>query len=145
MTVNPWRILRGAWPMTLEWVNMPPGERGRLYPRLSVILLDPRLGQAEQRCTIAHDLAHWILDHDTCTDRRASTRVEREAEQFAARWLVDVEMYVRALKWSHHDQIIADELWIDPPMLQAWRDCMTDEERAYVDEHRGDAEKWGAA
>ena len=74
MTVNPWRILQGAWPMTLQWAKLPPGERGRLYPELSVILLDDRLGQAEQRCTLAHDLAHWILDHATCTDRRSIGR-----------------------------------------------------------------------
>lgn len=145
MTVNPWRVLRGAWPMTLEWAHLPAGERGRMYPRLSVMLLDPRLGQAEQRCTVAHDLAHWILDHDTCTDRRSGSRLEVEAEQFAARWLVDIEKYVRALVWAAHDSELAEELWIDRPMLSAWRDCMTDEEQSYVDEHRVDAERWGAA
>ena len=66
-------------------------------------------------------------------------------ERFAARWLVDSEKYVRALVWAANDDELADELWIDRPMLSAWRDCMTDEERAYVDEHSGDAEKWGAA
>jgi hypothetical protein len=145
MTVNPWRVLRGAWPMTLEWANLPAGERGRIYPRLSVMLLDPRLGQAEQRCTVAHDLAHWILDHDTCTDRRSGTRTEREAEHFAARWLVDLEQYVLANQWSAHDIEIAEELWIDLPMLTAWRECMNDEERAYVEERRVTAEEWGAA
>lgn len=145
MTVNPWRILRGAWPMTQEWAELPAGERGRLYPKLSVILLDRRLGQAELRCTLAHDLAHWILDHDTCHDRRSRHRFERQAEAFAARWLVDIEAYVRAMRWGANDGEVAEELWVDVPMLTAWRECMTDEERSYVEGHRADVDCWGAA
>lgn len=131
--------------MTQEWADLPAGERGRLYPTLSVILLDRRLGQAELRCTLAHDLAHWILDHDTCTDRRSGSRTEREAEHFAARWLVDLEQYVRAMRWGVNDHEIADELWIDLDLLTAWRECMTDEERAYVAQHQADEQSWGAA
>lgn len=145
MTVNPWRILRGAWPMTQDWADLPAGERGRLYPNLSVILLDRRLGQAELRCTLAHDLAHWILDHATCADRRSGSRSEREAEHFAARWLVDLEQYVLAMKWGANDVEVAEELWIDLPMLAAWRACMNEEERAYVEGHQADAHDWGAA
>ncbi|MCU1589238.1 MAG: hypothetical protein JWP11_494 [Frankiales bacterium] len=145
MTVNPWRVLRGAWPMTQGWADLPAGERGRLYPKLSVILLDRRLGQAALRSTLAHDLAHWILDHDTCYDRRSGHRLEREAEAFAARWLVDIEQYVRALRWSSNDHEVADELWIDLPLLAAWRECMDEEERAYVDQHRNSEHEWGVA
>lgn len=145
MTVDPWRILHGAWPMTVHWAKLPPGERGRLYPELSVILLDDRLGQAEQRCTLAHDLAHWILDHDTCTDRRSRARREREAEQFGARWLIDVDALARAQTWSSHDAEIAEELWVDVSMLRARRACLTEEEAAYLKSRRDASREWGAA
>lgn len=145
MTVNPWRILSGAWPMTLEWVDLPPGERGRLYPDLSVILLDRRLGQAEQRCTLAHDLAHWILDHERCADRRSRARAEREAERFAARWLIDIEELARVQTWSQHDAEIAEELWVDVPMLRARRDGLSPDEQAHLDERRRASQEWGAA
>lgn len=145
MTINPWRLLHGAWPMTLEWAHLPAGERGRLYPRLSVLLLDPRLGQAEQRCTLAHELAHWILDHDRCDGRRALSKLERETEQFAARWLIDIEYMVRAEQWSRHDEVIAEELWVDTCMLRARRDGLTDEEQDYIDQRRQASQEWGAA
>lgn len=145
MTINPWRLLHGAWPMTLEWAELPAGERGRLYPRLSVLLLDPRLGQAEQRCTLAHELAHWILDHDQCNGRRALTKLERETEQFASRWLIDIEQLVLAQIWSAHDDVVAEELWVDVCMLRARRDCLTEDEQAYLDERRRASQEWGAA
>lgn len=145
MTINPWRLLHGAWPMTLEWARLPPGERGRLYPRLSVLLLDPRLGQAAARCTLAHELAHWILNHDHCDGRRALSQLERLTEQFAARWLIDVEMLVRAEQWSRHDDEVAEEIWVDRCMLNAFRDGMTPEEHEYRDQRRQASREWGAA
>jgi hypothetical protein len=145
VTINPWRLLSGAWPMTLEWAHLPPGERGRLYPRLSVLLLDPRLGQAEQRCTLAHELAHWILDHEHCEGRRSLARLERETEQFAARWLIDIEQLVRAEQWSRHDDEVAEELWVDACMLRARRAGFTGEEQAYIEQRRDASREWGAA
>lgn len=56
-----------------------------------LIILNPRLTAVQQRCTLAHELGHAHFG-DTITDER----IERRADQWAARLLVSPAAYARA-------------------------------------------------
>lgn len=132
MTFHPWRLLRRLPHVTVEPADLGGGLSGCYFPDLDVILLDRRLLQVERRCTLAHELAHRHLGHGPCHDRRSMRRQELQAEALAARWLVDLDALVDAQIWGRSVDEIADELWVDVPILRARIRSLSDAERDYV-------------
>lgn len=128
---HPWRRLRSLDDWLLEWDQLPEGISGEINWPTHTITVDPRLSQAQRRCTLAHELEHiasgpaphWERDRD-------EVRVERAA----ARRLVSLEELVDAARWTQRPEELAEELWIDADMLNALIDGLTPEERATVEE-----------
>lgn len=132
MTFHPWRLLRRLPHVTVEPADLGGELSGCYFPDLDVILLDRRLLQVERRCTLTHELAHRHLGHGGCHDRRSMRREEQQAEDLAARWLIDLDALVDAQLWGRSPVEIADELWVDVPILRARVRSLTDDERNYV-------------
>jgi Zn-dependent peptidase ImmA (M78 family) len=130
---DPWRALVSEPSITLVRADLPPGERGRYYPDRDVIVLAKGLLKVEERCTVAHELAHRRLGHTSCADRLSLVRQEREAEVVAARWLIDLHDLARAEQWGRAGCEVADELGVDVAMLLARREGLTRDERDYID------------
>lgn len=74
--------------------------------------LDP----VTRRCAIAHELGHAEFGHDC-----SSPRAEREADEYAARLLIDnsdVERIAYETGWSPPE--ICAELGVTPHLFQVW-------------------------
>lgn len=123
---HPWRTLRALDHVALSWEVMP----GRLGETngFDEIRMHPHQGQAQRRCTLAHELAHLELEHtEGCNGRD-----EREARALAATWLIKVEHLVAAARWARSLEEAADELWVDVDTLLTRLDTLTDDEREQI-------------
>ena len=130
---HPWRRLRGLDDWLLEWDQLPEGICGEINWPTHTITIDPRLSQAQRRCTLAHELEHVVRGPG------GGPREEREVEGIAARRLVELDALVDAVRWSPWPDEVADELWIDRAMLDARLSGLAQWEMTYITD-RIDAE-----
>lgn len=113
---HPWRELRALTHVIVTWVHLPHGVWG-LTDGGHRVWLDARLGQAERRATLAHELEHIRRGHHGCQPPAVEASVEHHA---ARRLIPDVHVLADALVWARgHLGEAADELWVDEPTLRA--------------------------
>lgn len=93
-----------------------------------LIVMHPDQLQRERRCTLTHELVHVEMGHVTACTQREDCRAQREA----ARWLIDMDDLLDALRWAEDMREVADCLWVDEPTLMARLDALTVAERAQV-------------
>lgn len=97
------------------------GEKGRHYPG-GIISLRRGLPHVARRCTLAHELAHYILGHVPTTDRWLYARQERKADELAAQLLVTPDDYETAeMLAGSHDGALAHELGVTTHLIRVWR------------------------
>lgn len=125
---GPWQVLADLPDVVVGWQHLPSGA-GWWVPEERVILLDKRLTRVEARCTLAHELIHVLDGHEACHDPRGDRRQERDADDAAARWLIDVRALSDAVLWSRHPSELAFELNVDLRTLKVRLDTLTEEER----------------
>lgn len=110
------------------WTRLP-GDTAAMTDG-GTIWIDPRLTQAQRRCTIEHERQHLLAGHDSaCTPM-----LERQVEAAAARELISLARLAHAIVWSQDEQELADELWVDVDMVRARLAALDDDERAYIDD-----------
>lgn len=127
MVFHPWRQLRALTHVEVFFQHLT-GNRRAATDGIEVIVMRPGLAQVQRRCALAHELAHIDLGHTGgCTPQE-----ERQASELAARWLIDLNDLIDALRWSTHLAEVADELWVDEPTLRARLDGLTDQEREQI-------------
>lgn len=116
MHYHPWRELAALTHIVVQWAHLAPGVWG-LNDGRRRIWLDRRLGQAERRCTLAHELEHLRRGHLGCQP----PAVERSVDAAAARRLIpNPHTLADALVWARGDMAAAaEELWVDEPTLEA--------------------------
>lgn len=124
---SPWRHLREGHPEVRVFeTELPPGYLGCTDHDQGIIWLDSRLTRAEQRCTLAHELAHLergpLGDGDKDADEQA-------CDEWAARRLVPLSDLMAALRWCSDLRAVAEELWVDKRIVQARLECLTATER----------------
>ncbi|MCR8897254.1 hypothetical protein NWF34_09870 [Gordonia sp. GONU] len=127
---HPWREARRRPHLVIEHVHLPDDHRGCISG--STVRLNASDLQAERRCTLTHELVHderRIFPTDHVLRAREELRVER----IAARRLIALERLVDALVWTRRTEEVAEELWVDVPMLVALVQSLTDGERAWID------------
>lgn len=128
---HPWREARRRPHLDIELVALPDDHRGCLSGnKVSINVDDP---QASRRSTLAHELVHderRIFPHNQVLRAREELTVER----IAARRLIALEHLIDALVWSRRTEEVADELWVDVPMLITLIQSLTDRERDWIDE-----------
>lgn len=128
---NPWRILRDLWPHIEvdTYADLPEGVTAIVHGRW--ILLRRTLTQRGRRCTLAHEIAH--LERGEVPDHaHYAQREESVVERIAAQRLIELDALADALRWTQHHAELADELWVDEPMLQARLNALTPVEVRYL-------------
>lgn len=101
------------------------GEDGRFY-RGGIISLRRGLGHVNRRCTLAHELGHYVLGHDPSAADWWSARQEAAADRWAADLLITPEAYRAAeLVRGPHTGAIALELDVTTHLVGVWRDAQT--------------------
>ncbi|WLP90218.1 gp43 [Gordonia sp. NB41Y] len=130
-TYHPWRDARRRSHLDIAFVDhLPAGVRGRI--RGDRIEINRHMLADERRCTIAHELVH---DERRVfpVDRVLRAREELVVERIAARRLIALDQLVDVLRWTRHADEVAEELWVDVPMLVALVQSLTDRERDWIE------------
>ncbi|MFC9892143.1 ImmA/IrrE family metallo-endopeptidase [Nocardia sp. NPDC127579] len=116
---HPWRHLGREYPhIGVSCLELLPG-RKRASWTSDGIYLDRRLGQAERRCALTHEIVH--LERGPVPPQpQLAAREERRVSIIAAERLIPLPDLTAALMWvSLEDpRELAEELWVDVPTLR---------------------------
>lgn len=102
------------------------GEKARWHPDSQVITLQKGLGPTNRVCSLAHELGHAALRHYVGDDihTRLHSRQEREADEWAAKFLISTDEYARTEQlYGSHPGVLARELGVTVRLVEAWRTC----------------------
>ncbi|WP_300345204.1 ImmA/IrrE family metallo-endopeptidase [Nesterenkonia sp.] len=88
---------------------------GRWFPDYRQILISDRLRPGQQRLVLAHELGHGALGHPD--DR---PKHEKQADQFAARNLIDPDELADLYKWCPDEGRLIQELGVSRRLLRAY-------------------------
>lgn len=133
---SPWTHIAGMPDVLVAYDEL---EHADAYwePARRVILLDVRLGQAQRRSRLAHELAHLERGDECCADgpdaERLGRRQEREADQLAARRLLSLSDLADALCWCVDEWELAEDLWVDQATIRTRLDSLTRWEQDYIE------------
>lgn len=138
---DPWRDLSRRAYLSVEFVDMPTGDRGVLCG--NVIMIDRGQLQVERRSTVAHELVHderRVYPKDAALQAREETLVERTA----ARRLIELPDLLDALRAcsTRCAESLADHLWVDRPMFEARMADLDPVEVAELEDHLEDQWLW---
>lgn len=116
----------------LAWEPMD-GLLGRIDWATRTITMDPGQGQAERRCTIAHEIEH-VRRGPTPPDPVLIARDELAVDKATARRMIPIRRLGDALAWSCDPVEVAHELWVDLRTLRVRMEHLHPSERHYLRE-----------
>lgn len=104
-----------------------PGSLYGLYDESRLlILIDRRMTYRRKRCTLVHELVHWLHGDTTCTGVFGS-RCERRTRRETAMRLITPAAYASAeILYDGEPFKIADELDVTPEAIQDYRSMLHD-------------------
>ena len=88
---------------------------GLWFPEYGEIIISDKLRAGQQRLVLAHEIGHGVLAHPD--DR---PKHERQADQFAARNLIDPDELADLYKWCPDEQRIVQELGVTTRLFRAF-------------------------
>lgn len=84
------------------------------------IVLSPRMNEADEKCTLAHELAHAKYD-SPYIHKSLSAKAEARADKQAAEWLIDPAQFARLSKFMDPGEL-ALELKVTGWLLKVFID-----------------------
>jgi Zn-dependent peptidase ImmA (M78 family) len=106
--------------VTVRSAALPHGRWGFYDHRHRLITLAPDLAPAQYRSTLAHELGHAILGHIGTRPKQ-----ERQADRWAARQLLTVDLVVEHATLQVEVTELAHRLDVMPWVLEAFADTLT--------------------
>lgn len=98
------------------------GPKGRYVHQARRISLRRGLLDRELRCTLAHELAHAVAGDEPTGIAWLDARMERIADERAARWLILPADYAAAeALYGPHPGALARELGVTHHILRVWQ------------------------
>lgn len=94
-----------------------PSLRGYFLPDTRMVVLRMGMTRAQTRSVLAHELGHAFHGHH-CD----SATAERQADGWAAAFLIDPERYAELEQLSADRHFLADELDVTPDIIDAYRE-----------------------
>lgn len=88
---------------------------GRWFPDYGQILINDRLRVSQQRLVLAHELGHGVFLH-----RDDRPKHEKQADQFAARNLIDPDELADLYKWCPDEGALIQELGVTRRLFRAF-------------------------
>lgn len=135
---NPWEWLgRNRPDLTVELRCRLPYRVAGVW-KGDTIWLCCTLSQAQRRSVLTHEIQHVLRGLPVPGFRQ---REERIVDELAARRLIPLPDFLRALQWSQDDQELADELWTDVHTVRVRRLTLTDTEKAWIEKHLDDEDR----
>lgn len=103
----------------IETYDLSPQWHGMYLHEERIIILQKGLDSWKRRSVFAHELGHAYYQDESHGD----TRIEKRADQYAARLLISKDAY-RAAEEIHgpHIGALAHELGVTPKLVVEWRD-----------------------
>lgn len=131
---SPWGDLASMPDVQVEYADLPD-ELGWWDPDRRVITLDKSQGQAERRCTLAHELEHAKRGDEDVSHVSPILAVRQEiaAAVRAARRLIPLAALVTALLWSQDERELAEELHVDEDTVRIRLLTLSTTEHAIID------------
>ena len=134
---HPWAVFRGLSDWTLRWARLPFGVWGETCFDTQTVTLTTGMNQAERRCTIAHETQHILRGP---VDDHEHLREELLVDRAVSRLLLpSLERVVDSMAWARGDtDLAADDLWVDPLILEVRLSALHRLEREFIDERLSD-------
>lgn len=127
---HPWAAFATLIDWKLVFAFLPEGFLGFTDYKTQTVTIDPRLTQAERRCTIAHETEHIVRGPAGLASH--FEREELAVHKAAARKLIGIRDLGEALAWASDLHQAADELWVDVDTLTTRLQHLHPAERAYL-------------
>lgn len=103
--------------------DLPRGEEGRYYESHRCIVLNAGMTASRTISAFAHELGHASLRHGHALDAREHYRQERQADEYAARLLIDgAEFEETERLYSSDTNTLAYHLGVTPKLIRVWRE-----------------------
>lgn len=134
-------LLRHATQMgvSVHGAYLDEGVLGQWFEGTREVYFDLRLTPDEQHFTVAHELGHAHHQHRCDGDQRA----EDEADEYAARLLIDPTEYARLEREGIHPHDIADHFGVPEHALNLWKaSCLVRLGSATYVRSKMGAERW---
>lgn len=128
---HPWRDLRSLTDWTLVMAELPDGVLGRTDWSTRTITLNIRMLQAQRRSTVCHEIEH-VRRGPAHPDPVLTAREESAVEQATARKMITIEALGEAMAWSDDIHEVAEDLWVDPALVETRLRHLHPSERHYL-------------
>jgi Zn-dependent peptidase ImmA (M78 family) len=103
--------------------DLPRGEEGRYYESHQCIVLNAGMSTSKMISAFAHELGHATLRHGQTLDARVHQRQERQADEYAARLLIDSAEFEETERlYSSDTDTLAYHLGVTPKLIRVWRE-----------------------
>lgn len=112
---DPWADLKSRPGIVFNMANLPTGDAWWL-PGIQAIAINKGMSRVERRCALAHELAHVDLG-DIHMNGRAGRRNEDEADQLAARRLINIDDLIGVI-FADSYAAAADDLDVSEHILR---------------------------
>ena len=120
MTIDDLHDLAAAIGARVE--SHAAGPKGRYVHQARTISIRCDLGPTRYRCTLAHELAHAVAGDEPTGVAWLDARMERIADERAARWLILPADYAAAEDLvGPHPGALARELGVTIHILTTWQ------------------------
>lgn len=127
-----WDPELAAAEMGLDVIRLPMSIRGFYDPDREVAVVNSDLTQIQTRSVIAHEVAHHALGHIGTSDPIGRSRQEERARRWAAIRLVSIADVLEALRATGNLFEVAEELQVDPELLELRLRWLTDDEKQTI-------------
>lgn len=133
MGYDPWSDAALRHPgVHIERCDLAPA-RGAWVAEHRVILLERSMLRPERNCTLAHEVAHIDLAHESTGLRWFDRRQERDADTTAAIRLLPLGDLAAVLAWALSPEDVARELDVTPRMVRIRLRGLSDEDKATIE------------
>lgn len=88
MVADRWRSAATQLGLSIQEQPLIPGRWGEYHHHDRLILIRPGLTVVEERCTLAHEVAHAVHQDVLTGSRWHDKRLERRADVCAAAWIL---------------------------------------------------------
>lgn len=126
---DPW-VFAEEEHATIGFGHLPV--KGVYVPAVDCIVLQRGLPTADERSVLAEELAHRTLGHHPHPSKVEVDRMEQRASRWAAIRLVSLDALAEALRASSNSFEVAEELGVDPELLEVRIRWLTDDEKQTI-------------
>lgn len=107
-------------------IDDDPSLLGYFHAGRQWIVLRLGLTRAQARWVLAHECGHAYYNHRSCTRKAANDAIERQADAYGARLLIDPAEYARLEAINPDQHWLAEEFGVSVDAIFAYeRHCLT--------------------